>query len=1579
VSLLAAEPIAIVGLACRLPGGAHTPEQFWKNLCDGVDAVTDPPPGRWPEIPKNVPCRAGYLDKIDGFDAEFFGIPPREALHMDPQQRMLLEVTWEALWDAGMDPAVLGGSRTGVFTAVYNGFYERMLLNHPGELNAYSSGGTATSTASGRVAFLLDLNGPAVSINTACSSSLVTAHLACQSLRTRDCDMVLAGGVNLKLSATEMISVAQMGLLAPDGRAKTFDWRANGFVPGEGCVVTVLKRLSDALANGDNIRGVIRGTAINQDGRTSTFAAPNALAQAQLIRAAAANGRVDPSHVSFVEAHGTGTALGDPIEVEGLTEALAPHGENARKCVLGSVKTNIGHLEAAAGFAGLAKVVLALEKEAIPGNLHFERINPHIELEKTRFVLPQSLLPWARGDEPRFAGLSAFGFSGTNAHLILEEAPKLARRREKIAPRAWDRQPYWFVPREQKAPPPEWKELRLAATENRVWEVTLHAADSLGDHVIDGRPIVPFTMIADLLRQTAPELDLTDIEVHDAAEIGGELKVQAVLHPAGNVEFFVDHDGLWKRIAQARSVAHEEPRSTARLTEIRQRVPNRIDASGHYRSLEENGIRMGPSFQTLRESWSGKGEALAHVEVPTHVESFYRTALLLDGCLQAIGGLVADAARFVPIRVGRLSVQPGWRGDSAWAHLRLRDNASRDSVEFDVTLFDENGSVVATLQNVRLRARDAGLSEAFYEIAWREAIATATAQPTSKRWHVIGSETLIQALRSRGISQVETASAAEEIVWVGAEPAPALALLQECAQTGPKRLWFVTTFAQKVDSETGLNVAQAGTWGLVRTARREHPELQPVLIDTDNASWDAVAAELISGSPKEDQLAFRAGRRYVPRLVRKPMRDAAPWKLEAVEPGLLETISQRSCERVTPGPGFVEIETEALGLNFRDVLVALGMYPGKAALGCEIAGRISRVGPGVTSPQIGDCVIAVGSDVFASHVLLDARQVCALPSSLGPTDAVTLPVAHITALYALSWVGGIRPGDRVLIHAGAGGVGTAALQLAVRSGAEVYATASSEQKRAYVLSLGAKAVFNSREPNYAAAIRELTGGHGADLLLNSLNGPFHDENLRVLARGGQYLEIGKAGILSEAQVREARPDVRYHVLDWADLLASDPLRIQAVLQEIVAGLAAGTLSPMHKQVFAVEDASQAFRHMANGRHIGKVVLRVPSQKPILRDGTYLITGGLGALGLGAAEWLAGRSAGRLVLCGRKPATAEAATRIEQLRRIGAQVDVWTGDVTDGPTVRGWMERLDAERANLRGIIHSAGVLADGVLRSQTAESLQKVLQPKVQGAMHLAEQTVNRPLDFFVLYSSMAALVGAPGQANYAAANEQLNTLAQQMCLNGRSALSIAWGPWESEGMASHVRTSDWQKALPGVAGWSPSRGLKALEAICTSQTGVIAALRCHWPQARTLSHITRFFDELTGGPQPTPVQNTEATVARSGAGLLAYLEQQARQVMGLSHAQRLQPDQPLFDAGLDSLAAVEFRNILAAEFHRPLSSTLLFDYPTLLALARFFGQEPERPAPKASGTTLQEEIEGLSESEAEALLAAELGIGDSR
>ncbi|HTN88850.1 MAG TPA: type I polyketide synthase, partial [Sorangium sp.] len=426
------EPIAIVGMSCRFPGGANDPEAYWRNLRDGVDAVREVPPDRWRSSADAAEHKGtrwgGFLDRVDAFDPVFFGIAPREAVAMDPQQRLLLEVAWEAIEGAGLPKARLAGTKTGVFVGVCGNDYAMLQAEAGTEGDIYSVVGCSNSVLGGRLAYLLDLRGPALSVDTACSSSLVALHLACQSLRSRECEIALAGGVNLILSPRPSFWLSRLSALSPDGRCRTFDAAANGFVRGEGCGVVVLKRLSDALAGGDPILAVIRASAVNQDGSSTGLTAPNVLSQQALIREALAAARLSPAAIGYVEAHGTGTPLGDPIETEALRETYGEPRPGGAPCFLGSVKTNMGHLEAAAGVAGLIKAVLALRHEAIPKHLHFKALNPRISLEETPFVIPTELVPWPSSAGRRYAAVSSFGISGTNAHVIVEEAPAPAAR-----------------------------------------------------------------------------------------------------------------------------------------------------------------------------------------------------------------------------------------------------------------------------------------------------------------------------------------------------------------------------------------------------------------------------------------------------------------------------------------------------------------------------------------------------------------------------------------------------------------------------------------------------------------------------------------------------------------------------------------------------------------------------------------------------------------------------------------------------------------------------------------------------------------------------------------------------------------------------------------------------------------------------------------------------------------------------------------------------------------------------------------------------------------------------------------------
>ena len=426
---------AIVGYAARFPGAANA-DEFWDVLREGRDAISEVPADRWdvdeffdpdPDTPGKVATRrAGFVDDVTGFDAPFFGMSTREVRMLDPQHRLLLETAWRAVEHSGTAPTSLANTNTGVFVGLATHDYLGMAsgeLTFP-EIEAYMAIGTSNAAAAGRISFRLGLQGPAVAVDTACSSSLVAIHQACQALRLGECDLALAGGANVLLTPATMITFSSAHMLAPDGRCKTFDAAADGYVRGEGCGVIVIKRLEDAINDGDHIRAVIRGSAINQDGASGGLTVPNGVAQQRVIADALKRSGLVPADVDYLEAHGTGTSLGDPIEAQAAGAVLGEGRKDGDPLLIGSAKTNIGHLEAAAGIAGVIKVILSLENELLPAHLHFENPSPHIPWDRLALQVVKEATPWERNGEPRIAGVSSFGFAGTNAHVILRRGAR---------------------------------------------------------------------------------------------------------------------------------------------------------------------------------------------------------------------------------------------------------------------------------------------------------------------------------------------------------------------------------------------------------------------------------------------------------------------------------------------------------------------------------------------------------------------------------------------------------------------------------------------------------------------------------------------------------------------------------------------------------------------------------------------------------------------------------------------------------------------------------------------------------------------------------------------------------------------------------------------------------------------------------------------------------------------------------------------------------------------------------------------------------------------------------------------------
>ena len=675
----------------------------------------------------------------------------------------------------------------------------------------------------------------------------------------------------------------------------------------------------------------------------------------------------------------------------------------------------------------------------------------------------------------------------------------------------------------------------------------------------------------------------------------------------------------------------------------------------------------------------------------------------------------------------------------------------------------------------------------------------------------------------------DAVDARDEAAVVGTASALHLAQALLRGRVAAPPLWLVSRGARLVSpSQSSIMPSQALTWGFARALEAEHPELRITRVDLDPAvaaNASAIVREISAADSADREVAWREDTRYVPRLVRArrpaatgPASTGGLVRLVAGAGHVIEELKLRPLEAASPAR-----TTSRSTSRRRGSISAMCSMPS----GWRLAGRcrsaasapvaIRRVGANVSHFAVGDLVMAFAPGSFASRVVVDARRAIALPRGIGLTEAAGLPVAFLTAIYALNTLAGLRAGERVLIHAGAGGVGMAAIQVAKRAGAEVFATAGSPDKRQMLAGLGVAHVMDSRSLDFAEEIDRITGGAGVDVVLNSLAGDFIARSFDVLARGGRFVEIGKRDIWSAAEVARARPDATYLPFDLGDVAADDPETIARLLADLSAALEAGTLRPLPTRSWPLSDAASAFRTMAQARHTGKLVVvhaTAPAEFSALRkDRTYLVTGGLGALGLATAQWMAKRGAGRIVLAGRNAPGESARAAIAVMRAAGTTIVVEAVDIADQGQVAALFRRLSDGGAPLRGIIHAAGLLDDGVVLEQTWQRVAHVLAPKVTGGSLLARLVRDVPLDFFVCYSSATGVFGSPGQSSYSAANAYLDALCQDLRMHGSPATSVQWGAWRDGGMAARqdaLYASRW--SAKGIRPMAADAALSALE-----------------------------------------------------------------------------------------------------------------------------------------------------------------------
>ena len=1997
-------------------------------------------------------------------------------------------------------------------------------------------------------------------------------HPACPSLAAGECTIALAGGVNLIMSPAPAINFSKSGALAPDGRCKTFDASADGYVRGEGVGMVVLKPLAQARADGDLVYAVIRGAAVNQDGRTNGLTAPNPQAQEAMLRAAYRKAGVDPAEVHYVEAHGTGTLLGDPIEAKALGAVLGADRDPATPFLIGSVKTNIGHLEAAAGIAGLIKAALMLQHRRIPPSLHFREPNPHIPFQDLPMRVATELQDWPASDTPATVGVSSFGFGGTNAHVVLQEAEPAAptRRREtdhphllaisarteealrelagrheerlaavdgdaRVAdlcfsaatrrehhehrlacvggtadeirdalrafaageerpglstgrfhagrtpkaafvfsgqgPHWWplaadliDSQPVfrdtidhcdallrrhtdWSLLDELLAGPetsrladpglcqpalcavqialaalwrswgiepaavvghsvgeiaaaqvagaldldtalrvalhrgtvirsaaggkmaaagvswddaqqwldrlgiegvsvaagngpmstvfsgdpsgietlakrmeadgvfcrvlesvgfashsaymePQADELRtlLEGIRPRATSVTMYstvtagpidgelldagywaanllrpvqfdrvmtalvdsghdtvveisphpmlraavaermelqdregvvvtslrrdesgAASVLGalgelysagrpvdwtgvhprggrttalpaypwqrqrhwlddtagrrrqgrrghpmldghlhsaaepkahhwstrvdlegfpylrDHQVAGTAVLPAALALDTalaaVREAAGDPSAVLEDVHftrmaTAEETAQDATLQLVLLPeAGGAGSFRLFSGSgtqpgateWEPMAHGRFRTPQAPAedltdSAAMLVDARSDCPHPVDVGEHYAGLRATGLEYGAAFQGIDALWRGEHRAVARMrgvaELTGDRDAYLVHPALLDSCLQVLGAALTDDASqalegtYLPVGVGGFTVSAG-SAAPRWAHATTERPGADGLVTGTVVLYDDAGDRVATIDGIRLQRLEQPASagtgaDALLELRWEEAPAdttAATAPGADDGWWLVLADRggVGEELRSRlADGTTVTVTAADRYrrtddtrfeirpthpedlaalfddlhadrrtpcagvvhAWsldasltdAGTEPlgdgydlacVSVLHLVQTLARQEADRaprLVMVTRGAQSVGGErTPADVAQAPLWGLAKVVAIEHGELRPTVVDLD-PDGHGDAAELLLGEllrpGTEPQVAFRGGRRHTPRLApfQEPDRAAAEWtqrpfdpardtnhRILAARPGMLSSLTPTSWKRTAPGPGQVEIEVAAAGLNFSDVLKAMDLYPGMppggVPLGGECAGRITAVGDGVEGHRIGDAVMAVAQSGMAAFTTTDALLVAPRPPVLTDQEGAAIPIAYLTVVYGLEYLAHLAKGETVLIHSATGGVGLAALQVARRNGAEVYATAGTEEKRELLRSLGVEHVMDSRSLRFADEVMAATGGRGVDVVLNSLSGEALTRSLGLLAPHGRFVEIGKRDIYDNSHVGlgALKHNRSLFAVDLERSIAERPELIARLFTEVVRGFENGEFTALPVTAFGYTEAEDAFAYMAQARHTGKIVLCPdplegiavpPAAGPVRPEATYLVTGGLGAIGLEIAKLLAAQGAEQLVLLGRGAPTPAVQETLDELRSRGTRVAVRAADVSRAADVDAVLAEIDASMPPLAGVVHSAGFLDDGLLLQLDRQRFRSVAGPKVAGAWNLHRATAGRDLDFFVLFSSAAALVGSASQGNYAAANAFLDALAQHRRTRGLPALSIDWGPWSQIGLAARPDRGG-ALSTQGIVSLTPEEGVAALDRLLRTTAPQVCVLpldRDKLGAAARGGLLPGLLTGLASSPDATDAQDDRSSDIRRE--LLAVEPGRRRRAILVRHCRaeaarviradvsKVDTGTPLGNMGFDSLLSLELRKHLESSLQVELPSTITWRFPTIDALVPFLAERmdipleaepaPAPPEPVAAEPPADDagtDLDGLSDSDVEALLLAKM------
>jgi acyl transferase domain-containing protein len=1559
------EPVAIVGMACRYPGGIRSPQQLWELVERGEDAISSFPVDRgWdlatlyhPNSEYPGACYAregGFIYDVSEFDASFFRISRREALAMDPKQRLLLETSWEALEDADIDPLSLSGSRTGVFTGVSDYDYSSLVIRSlPSDLEGYVSIGAALSVASGRVAYSLGLEGPATSIDTACSSSLVALHLACGALRSKECTLALAGGATVLATPAMFVEFARQRGLAPDGRCKSFAQAADGAGWGEGVGVLLLELLSDAQRNGHRVLGVVRGSAVNQDGASNGLTAPNGPSQQRVIRQALASAGLSERQVDVVEAHGTGTTLGDPIEAQALIATYGADRAPGSPLWLGSIKSNIGHTIAAAGVAGVIKSVMAMRHRVLPKTLHVDEPSSKIDWSAGSVSLLSEAVPWERNGEPRRAGVSSFGMSGTNAHVIIEEAPafdddltveRLTALRE--------------PPRVSIAGVPDARDLDLSVVggEPTPWIVSARSAAALrgqaarlrsfvsDEEGLDVRDVANALLGRAQLEHRAVVVGATSAEL--IAGLGtlvegvpGAHVVEGVAGRPETVFLFPGQGSQW--VGMARALLDCSLVFRERMSECEHALAPNVDwrlqdvlrdLDGVF-GLDRIDVLQPVLFAvmiSLAELWRACG-------VRPSVVVGHSQGEVAAACVA--GGLsLEDAARIVALR-SRIQVAHEGHGGMmsiAAPQARVRELLQR-----------WDGRIVIAAVN-----------------GPRSLVLAGESEPLSELVDVCDAE----GIRARRIKSARGASHSRQVEPLREELLDALSSITP--RTGDVRFCSTVTGGLL---DTGELTAEywyrnmrepvqfePAVRGLLEAGQRTfievspHPVLAVAVQETidelaDGLSELAQKPAAVIGTLRRDQ---GGPERFLTSLGEAWARGAeVDWRA---------VVGERSAKRVSLPTYAFQRERYWVEPPTANTAAHVPLDRGAAA--------DAELWDAIESGDPRDVATVLGIEEDAGIEPL----VELLPSLAGWRRKRQGESLIDSWRYRIEWKPiGERQGalsGRWLIVVPAG---------MIDDGCVVALTGSLRSHGAEIVSAEIDAATSVDRDLLAGRLSEaLVGGApGGVLSLLSLAEQPHPDHAG--------LTVGVAGTLTLIQALETagiKSALWLVTREVVSVGANDPVKspLQGMiwglgctlaleqpdrwggLLDLPATLEQGSLARLCGVLAGVTGEDQLAVRSAGvfARRLRHAPLGVaPLERTWTPKGTALITGGTGAVAAHVARWLAQASVPHLLLVSRRGPQAPGAAELqEELEAIGTRVTMAACDASNRTQLQELLASIP-EGYPLDAVFHAAGTETDCMLDALTLEQLESIVAPKARAALRLHELTEDVELSAFVLFSSMGATTGSGAQGHSTAANAVLDALADYRHARGLPATSVAWGSWAGEDTPLPTENAS---ARRGVLAMDPQLALGALRQMLDREETRLTVASVDWDRyastytaararpligdlpevQRVLVESTIAEDQVEGRASALATQLAPLDESRRERVALELVRSQAAAVLGYATVDLVEAHRAFRELGTDSLMAVDLRNRLQTATGLRLPTTLVFDYPTPAVLARFLVTE---------------------------------------